>query len=216
MYWRLYCSFFHTRGMYRCLRLPLFSEVRALVGTEKPSRSGSSTSRKSGRTQTYELVDIQDYNLPLLDEPVPPSMGHILEASHEEAGQQSCGYDGFVFVTPEYNHSTSGALKNAIDFLLCRVEQQGRGFRELRQRRRRSRRRASASHDGRAHDCRRPRPGDAVPARGLREFFNLQTCVDEREGRHGLIRSGGRVVRVDEDCPTQTRGRGVETARTLL
>ena len=26
-------------------------------------------------------------------------------------------FDGFVFVTPEYNHSTSGALKNAIDFL---------------------------------------------------------------------------------------------------
>ena len=24
---------------------------------------------------------------------------------------------GFVFVTPEYNHSTSGVLKNAIDFL---------------------------------------------------------------------------------------------------
>lgn len=27
------------------------------------------------------------------------------------------GYDGFIFVTPEYNHSTSGVLKNAIDYL---------------------------------------------------------------------------------------------------
>jgi NAD(P)H-dependent FMN reductase len=26
-------------------------------------------------------------------------------------------FDGYVFVTPEYNHSTSGVLKNAIDFL---------------------------------------------------------------------------------------------------
>ena len=34
--------------------------------------------------------------------------------------------DGYVFVTPEYNHSTTGALKNAIDFVYERVEQQGR------------------------------------------------------------------------------------------
>jgi NAD(P)H-dependent FMN reductase len=26
-------------------------------------------------------------------------------------------FDGYVFVTPEYNHSSSAALKNAIDFL---------------------------------------------------------------------------------------------------
>ena len=26
-------------------------------------------------------------------------------------------FDAYVFVTPEYNHATSGALKNAIDFL---------------------------------------------------------------------------------------------------
>jgi len=39
--------------------------------------------------------------------------------------------DAFVFVTPEYNHSTSGALKNAIDFLF-REWTQGAGFRRLR------------------------------------------------------------------------------------
>jgi NAD(P)H-dependent FMN reductase len=36
--------------------------------------------------------------------------------------------DGFVFVTPEYNHSTSGALKNAIDFLYQEWNNKAAGF----------------------------------------------------------------------------------------
>ena len=52
---------------------------------------------------------------------------------HTKAWASKIGsYDGFIFVTPEYNHSTSGVLKNAIDYLLCRVEQQGGGVRQLR------------------------------------------------------------------------------------
>jgi NAD(P)H-dependent FMN reductase len=37
-------------------------------------------------------------------------------------------FDGFVFVTPEYNHSTSGALKNAIDFLYGEWNNKAAGF----------------------------------------------------------------------------------------
>ncbi len=37
-------------------------------------------------------------------------------------------YDGYVFVTPEYNHSTSGALKNAIDFLYGEWNNKAAGF----------------------------------------------------------------------------------------
>ena len=37
---------------------------------------------------------------------------------HTEAwAQRVAPFDGFVSVTPEYNHGTSGALKNAIDYL---------------------------------------------------------------------------------------------------
>ena len=37
-------------------------------------------------------------------------------------------FDAFVFVTPEYNHSTSGALKNAIDFLYREWNDKAAGF----------------------------------------------------------------------------------------
>jgi NAD(P)H-dependent FMN reductase len=37
-------------------------------------------------------------------------------------------FDAFVFVTPEYNHSTSGALKNAIDYLFREWNDKAAGF----------------------------------------------------------------------------------------
>ncbi|MFC6332068.1 NADPH-dependent FMN reductase [Paenibacillus septentrionalis] len=57
----------------------------------------------------YEIVDIKDFNLPLLGE---------ADAS-EQAGrwnEKLASLDGFIFIVQEYNHSISGALKNAIDY----------------------------------------------------------------------------------------------------
>jgi len=76
----------------------------------------------------FELVDIADFNLPLLDEPLPPSLGHY-KHDHTKAWAASiASYDGFIFVTPEYNHSMSGALKNAIDFIYAEWNNKAAGF----------------------------------------------------------------------------------------
>jgi NAD(P)H-dependent FMN reductase len=55
--------------------------------------------------------------LPHLDEPLPPALGQYRHDHTRTWAAKVAAYDGFVFVTPEYNHSTSGVLKNAIDFL---------------------------------------------------------------------------------------------------
>src|SRR3954471_21753453 len=65
----------------------------------------------------FELVDLADYPLPHLDEPLPASMGQYQNAHTRDWATTISRFDGYVFVTPEYNHSTSGVLKNAIDFL---------------------------------------------------------------------------------------------------
>jgi NAD(P)H-dependent FMN reductase len=65
----------------------------------------------------FELVDIADYRLPMLDEPLPSTLGRYANA-HTKAWAAKVGsFDAYVFVTPEYNHGISGALKNAIDYL---------------------------------------------------------------------------------------------------
>jgi len=57
----------------------------------------------------YEIVDIAEFNLPFVGEGASEEVG--LNKWKEKIMQ----LDGFVFITQEYNHSITGALKNALD-----------------------------------------------------------------------------------------------------
>jgi NAD(P)H-dependent FMN reductase len=73
-------------------------------------------------------VDIKDFNLPLLDEPVSLTMGHYSKPHTKVWAAKIDSFDGYVFVTPEYNHGILGALKNAIDFLFREWNDKAGGF----------------------------------------------------------------------------------------
>jgi len=77
---------------------------------------------------TFELIDLLDHPLPHLDEPLPPSMGQYQKQHTREWAAKIASYDGFVIVTPEYNHGTSGVLKNAIDYLYAEWNNKAVGF----------------------------------------------------------------------------------------
>ena len=77
---------------------------------------------------SFEVVDIAAFNLPLLDEAVPPSLNQYSKPHTKAWAAKIASFDAFVFVTPEYNHSTSGALKNAIDFLFREWNDKAAGF----------------------------------------------------------------------------------------
>lgn len=109
-------------------------KIAIILGSTRPGRNGKAVAdwvleQASSRTEaTYELVDLLDHPLPHLDEAVPPSMGRY-EAEHTKSWAATiAGYDGFVFVSPEYNHSTSGVLKNAIDFIYAEWNNKAAGF----------------------------------------------------------------------------------------
>lgn len=105
-----------------------------IVGTTRPGRKAEDVARwvyeiaRQRNDAQVELVDIQDYNLPLLDEPVPPSMGQYKNEHTKVWAAKIASFDGYVFVTPEYNHGTSGALKNAIDYLYAEWNNKAAGF----------------------------------------------------------------------------------------
>lgn len=97
------------------------TKIAIILGSTRPGRNGEAVARwvhelavKRGDAD-YDLIDLLDYNLPHLDEMVPPIMGQYSNQHTHVWAATIAQYDGFVFVTPEYNHSTSGALKNAID-----------------------------------------------------------------------------------------------------
>ncbi len=98
-------------------------KIAVILGSTRPGRNGKAVAdwvveNAQGRqSASYELIDLLDFPLPHLDEPLPPTMGRYQNDHTKQWAAKIAGYDGFVFVTPEYNHSTSGVLKNAIDYL---------------------------------------------------------------------------------------------------
>lgn len=76
----------------------------------------------------FELVDIADYNLPLYDEAIPAAYGQYAHEHTKKWASKIASLDGFIFVTPEYNHSPSAALKNAIDFIYGEWNNKAAGF----------------------------------------------------------------------------------------
>src|SRR6476619_179614 len=108
--------------------------IGVILGSTRPGRRGEQVARwvmdVAGRRAdgVFELVDLADHQLPHLDEPLPPNMGQYRNP-HTRAWAAPIGrFDGFVFVTPEYNHSTSGVLKNAIDYLYAEWNNKAVGF----------------------------------------------------------------------------------------
>ncbi len=109
-------------------------KVAVIIGSTRPGRHGEAVGKwfhEIARKRTdadFEFVDLKDFNLPLLDEQVPPSMGKYAHEHTKVWAAKVDSFDAFVFVTPEYNHSTSGALKNALDFIYKEWNNKAAGF----------------------------------------------------------------------------------------
>lgn len=109
-------------------------KIQIITGSTRPGRNNKAVSNwiynlASQRDDIeVELVDIADFNLPLLDEPVPPSMGQYSKEHTKNWSAKIAEADGYIFVTPEYNHGIPGALKNAIDFLYKEWNNKAAGF----------------------------------------------------------------------------------------
>ena len=108
--------------------------IAIIVGSTRPGRKAAAVARwvygiaETRGDASFEVVDIADFDLPLLDEPYPPML-HRYEKPHTKAwAAKIASFDAFVFVTPEYNHSTSGALKVALDFLFAEWNDKAAGF----------------------------------------------------------------------------------------
>jgi NAD(P)H-dependent FMN reductase len=97
--------------------------IGIIAGSTRPGRFGIQPATwlyelaQQRNDANFELVDLEEVNLPLLDEPMPPAMRQYEHVHTKRWAERIDRLDGFVFVTPESNHSIPGALKNAIDYL---------------------------------------------------------------------------------------------------
>jgi NAD(P)H-dependent FMN reductase len=103
-------------------------QIAIIVGSTRPGRNAEAVAHwvhkisEKRPDAKFEVVDLRDFNLPLLDEPM--SARYVSMTNSQYANEYTRAwsskisrFDGFIFVTPEYNHGIPGALKNAIDYL---------------------------------------------------------------------------------------------------
>lgn len=96
-------------------------KIAVILGTTRDSRFGlkpaewiAERARARGDWEV-ELLDLKDFDLPLFNE-VASNAWAPSEDANARKWQDAVGrFDGFIFVTPEYNRSITGALKNALD-----------------------------------------------------------------------------------------------------
>jgi NAD(P)H-dependent FMN reductase len=109
-------------------------KIAIILGSTRPGRNGEAVAKwvygiaAKRADAEFELVDVKSFNLPLLDEPIPPSMGKYSNDHTKAWSAKIDSFDAFVFVTGEYNHTVPGALKNAIDFLYREWNNKAAGF----------------------------------------------------------------------------------------
>lgn len=111
------------------------TRIGIIIGSTRPNRHGEAIGRwvdavaQQRQDADFDLIDLVEVNLPLLDEPLPPAMGEPPEHDHTRRWAETVrACDGFVLVTPEYNHAPPAALKNALDFLFAEWNDKAAGF----------------------------------------------------------------------------------------
>lgn len=96
--------------------------IGIIVGSTRPGRLGPLVGQwvqqhAASTGARFELVDLDDFKLPLTDEPWAVGAGNYTGDAANAWASKLAEFDGFIFVTAEYNHSVPAALKNAIDYV---------------------------------------------------------------------------------------------------
>lgn len=66
---------------------------------------------------TFEMVDLKDWNLPLFEFDSAPARADYKDSLQKKWAEKISAGDGYIFISPEYNHSFTPSLKNALDYL---------------------------------------------------------------------------------------------------
>ncbi len=99
--------------------------LQIIIGSTREGRRSLQFSKwiektaKENKNLNVELVDLIDYDLPMFNEAISPRYNptRVLTGDVKKFLNKLNEGDAYVFVTPEYNHSLSGVLKNALDYI---------------------------------------------------------------------------------------------------
>lgn len=97
--------------------------IQIILGTTREGRRGERVAKRvfevvrERADLSTELIDLRDWPMPLFDQPKSPASGEYTAEYQRKWAERIAKGDGFILVTPEYNHGTSAVLKNALDVI---------------------------------------------------------------------------------------------------
>ena len=110
--------------------------IHVIIGSTRPKRFSEKAARyifdelKKKQEIHTELIDLRDWPLPFYDEPISPSVnkGNYSNALGKQWAAKVGEADGYIIVTPEYNHGYTAVLKNALDWVFAEWNEKPVGF----------------------------------------------------------------------------------------
>jgi NAD(P)H-dependent FMN reductase len=99
------------------------TKIAVIIGSTRQGRQTDKLAKwvaqEVGKKADVEILDLRDYPLSFIDEPISPRYNPDRKPAPETQKwlDKIATFDGYVLVTPEYNRSTSAVLKNAIDVI---------------------------------------------------------------------------------------------------
>lgn len=108
--------------------------LQLILGSTRQGRHGEAVGRWFANLAgarddlTVELLDLRDWPLPFLDTPMPPAMQASTDPATQAWAAKLAQADGYVLMTPEYNHGPTAVLKNALDHVYTEWRHKPVGF----------------------------------------------------------------------------------------
>src|SRR5712692_1408012 len=97
-------------------------KIAIIISTTRAARFGEKPAKwiydiATGRADmSVELIDLRDYPMPFFDEPATnawvPSKNEVAKRWQKKVAE----FDGYIFVSAEYNRGIPAVLKNALDY----------------------------------------------------------------------------------------------------
>lgn len=109
-------------------------KIGVIIGTTREGRYGDTIANwiykiaSARKEMEFEIIDLRNYPLPLYNEEKPPIYEPAKHPVAQQLAAKMASLDGYVFITAEYNHAPSGALKNAIDHLFPELARKPASF----------------------------------------------------------------------------------------
>jgi NAD(P)H-dependent FMN reductase len=105
-------------------------KIQIILGSSREGRAivpaGKWVAKAASAIEGFEVetIDLKEYDLPMFNEAISPryNPNRVIDAKVKPLLDKLAEADGYIFITPEYNHSIPAVLKNALDYLTSELQ----------------------------------------------------------------------------------------------